>query len=70
MARSEVIGFVRKSKSGNALKINISARAFETAERYTSTSGEEFVSLVANLAMVQAVIDGVKEATTLCQFND
>jgi hypothetical protein len=70
MARSVLIGYVRKSRGGSALKVNISAQAFEKAQRYMSKSGEEFVGLVVNLDRLKEVISGEREVTSICQIGD
>lgn len=69
MARSVLIGYVRRSKGGNALKVNISAHAFEKAQRYMSKNGEEFVGLVVNLDRLREVITGEREVTSICQIE-
>ena len=68
--KSDLVGYVRKSKSGNALKLSISSKAFEQAERYTTQKGEEFVRLIVNLARAQDVISGQREVTSICQLSN
>ena len=49
MTKSMLVGFARKSKSGKSLKLNVSKEAFEAAEGYTNSKGEEFVTLIINM---------------------
>jgi len=70
MTKTDLMGFVRKSKNGNALKISISAEAFEKAQRYTTQDGQEFVAMIIPLARVQQVLDGYKEVTSVSQIGD
>lgn len=65
-----LVGYIRKSNRGAALKINLSAEAFDKAQRYLSKDGEEFVPLVVSLNNVRAVIDGEKEVTSVSQISD
>ena len=70
MAKSELIGFVRKSNSGSALKLSISADAFGKAARYKGKDEKEYVSLVVSLDKVRDVMEGQKEATSIRQIVD
>ena len=65
---SELVGYVRRSNAGGALKINICADAFEKARRYVSADGNEYVGLVISLDKVKAVIEGDREVTSICQL--
>ena len=65
---SKLIGYVRKSNSGEALRMSIDYEAFESAERYKTGDGREFVSLVASLDKIEEVMDGTREVTSLCQL--
>ena len=70
MVQSELIGYVRKSRNGNALKLSISAEAFENAQRYLSQDGKEYVGLIVNLAKVQEILEDTREVTSVCQIKD
>ena len=67
---SMLMGYVRKSNAGGALKVNLSADAFDKAQRYLSKDGEEFVGLVVNIDHVRAVMEGEKEVTSISQISD
>lgn len=68
MTKTDLMGFVRKSKNGNALKISISTEAFEKAQRYSTQDGQEFVAMVIPLSKVQQLLDGYKEVTSVAQI--
>lgn len=70
MVIASLIGFVRKSKSDNALKLSVSVDAFENAERYTSSKGGEYVSLVLRLSKLWDLINGRREVISLNQILD
>ena len=69
MTKTDLMGFVRKSKNGNALKISISTEAFDKAQRYTTQDGQEFVAMVIPLSRIQQVLDGYKEVTSVAQIG-
>lgn len=70
MVQSVLIGYVRKSKSGNALKLSISATAFDSAERNLSQDGSEYVHLIVHLAKIAEILDGTRDVTSICQITD
>lgn len=70
MAQSKLVGYVRRSRGGGALKMSIDAEAFARAERYKSQDGREFVSLVANADKIGQILEGDREVTSLCQLMD
>ena len=63
-----MIGYVRKSNNGGALRMSIDYEAFESAEKYKTQDGREYVSLVANLDKITEIIEGDREVTSLCQL--
>ncbi len=68
--KSQLIGYVRKSKSGGALRMSIDAEAFSNAVKYAGNDGRQFVSLIANADKVGQILHGEREVTSLCQFID
>jgi hypothetical protein len=70
MAQSQLVGYVRKSRKGGALRMSIDAKAFAKAERYRSQDGREFVSLIANADKISQILEGDREVTSLCQLVD
>ena len=68
MVESQLVGYVRKSRGGGALKMSIDAEAFAKAERYKSKDGREFVSLIANIDKIGQILEGDREVTSLCQL--
>lgn len=70
MAKSELVGYVRKSNAGNALKISILKSAFEKAQTETGKDGTEYVTLVVNLSKLKLVIGDEHEVTSVCQLVD
>jgi hypothetical protein len=70
MVQSELIGYVRKSRNGNALKLSLSAEAFDSAQRYLSQDGTEYVGLIISMAKVQEIMDDTRDVTSVCQIMD
>jgi len=68
MTKSQLVGYVRKSKAGGALTISIDSEAFAQAEKFASNDGRQFVRLVANADKVSQILDGGREVTSLCQL--
>lgn len=67
---SALIGYVRKSNAGKALKISIDKSALNDAETFTSKDGREFVQGVINLDKIGQVIDGTRLVTSLSHIVD
>ena len=70
MVESKLVGYLRKSQSGSALKFSIDAKAFSEAETFSTKDGREFVQLIANIPKVEEIISGDREVTSLCQLQD
>ena len=70
MAESQLIGYVRKSNGGGALKLSVDAEAFSKAERFSTKDGREYVQLITNIPKIQEIISGEREVTSLCQLID
>lgn len=68
--KSQLVGYVRKSKSGGALRMSIDAEAFARAEKIPARDGRQFVSLIANADKVIQILEGEREVTSLCQLVD
>lgn len=65
---STLVGYMRKSTNGGALKMSISAEAFAQAQKYASKDGKEYVNLIVNLSRAQEVINGDRAVTSVCQL--
>ena len=70
MNKSMLVGYIRKSKAGGALKLSIDAEAFKKAEQYASADGRQFVQLIVNADKVGQIISGEREVTSVCQLVD
>ncbi len=68
MVKSELLGYVRRSNSGKALKISINAEAFGKAERYQTQDGQEYVAMVIRLDKIYELIEGNKDVTNITQI--
>ena len=67
---SKLVGYIRKSNDGGALKMNLDVDALEDAERYETQGGREYISLIANVNKVEEIINGDREVTSICYLVD
>jgi hypothetical protein len=70
MAKSELIGYVRKSNAGSALKICLLKSAFDKAKTVEGKDGTQYVSLIVNLSKIKMIIGDEHEVTSVCQLMD
>ncbi len=68
MPRSELVGYVRKSKNGQILKMSLSVEALKAAETYMSQDGSKYIGLMMNADRVNLVQTGEREVTSVCQL--
>ena len=68
MMPSLLVGYVRRSNAGGAIKLSINNNAFGDCETYTTTDGQTYVSLVISLDAMRKVIDGERAVTTVSQL--
>lgn len=66
--KSELVGYVRKSNAGNALKLNILKSALDKAPVVEGKDGTQYVSLIMNLSKVRMIIADEHEVTSVCQL--
>jgi len=67
MAKSELVGYVRKTNAGSALKICILKSALENAQTEMGKDGTEYVTLTVNLSKLKLIIGDEHEVTSVCQ---
>ncbi len=65
-----LVGYVRKSNAGGALKLSINSSAFSDCSTYCTSDGQTYVPLIINLASLRRVLDGERAVTTVSQFID
>lgn len=68
MMPSLLVGYVRRSNAGGAIKISINTNAFGDCETYTTSDGQTYVPLVISLSALRKVIDGNRAVTTVSQL--
>ena len=62
---SLLVGSVRKSNAGGALKVSVNTSAFSDCNTYTTSDGQSYVPLVISMSAVRRVVDGERAVTTL-----
>ena len=68
VVESRLMGFVRRSRNGGAIKLSIANEAFSTAEKYQSSDGTEYVGMVINLNKLRNLLTGEQEVTAISQL--
>ena len=68
--RSVLVGYVRKSNAGGALKVSINSDAFSDCSTYVTSDGQTYVPLVVSLNALSKVLQGERAVTTICQMQD
>ena len=63
-----LVGYVRRSNAGGAIKISINTNAFGDCETYTTSDGQDYVPLVISLSALRKVIEGDRAVTTVSQL--
>ena len=69
-ATSMLVGYVRRSGAGGALKVSIDTEAIQACSTYTTSDGRAYAPLVISLRALQRVLDGERAVTTISQLVD
>ena len=69
-ATSMLVGYVRRSGAGGALKVSIDSEAIQACSTYTTSDGRAYAPLVISLRALQRVLDGERAVTTISQLVD
>ena len=62
--KSNLVGYVRRSNAGGAIKVSINNDAFAECETYVTSDGQEYVPLVISLNALNKVLIGERVVTT------
>jgi len=68
--RSNLVGYVRRSNAGGAIKVSINSDAFSDCETYVTSDGQEYVPMVISLNALNKVLKGERVVTTISQIQD
>ena len=68
--KSNLVGYVRRSNAGGAIKVSINNDAFSDCETYITSDGQEYVPLVISLNALNKVLNGERVVTTISQIQD
>jgi hypothetical protein len=63
------LGYLRRSKRGRALKIDVNLEAFLLAERYATKDGKEWVNMMVPMDKLLLVLEGKAEAAVINQLE-
>ena len=70
MDNNILVGYVRRSNAGGALKVSINTAAFADCSTYMTSDGQAYVPLVISLAALNKVLDGERAVTIVSQLQD
>lgn len=65
-----LVGYVRKSNAGGAVKISINTDAFSDCSTYVTSDGQSYVPLVISVNALNKVLNGERAVTTVSQLLD
>ena len=65
-----LVGYVRRSNAGGALKLSINTAAFADCSTYMTSDGQSYVSLVISMGALEKVLSGDRAVTTVTQLHD
>ena len=68
--KSNLVGYVRRSNAGGAIKVSINSDAFSDCETYITSDGQVYVPLVISLNALNKVLNGERVVTTISQIQD
>ena len=68
--KSNLVGYVRRSNAGGAIKVSINSDDFSDCETYITSDGQEYVPLVISLNALNKVLNGERVVTTISQIQD
>ena len=65
-----LVGYVRRSNAGGALKLSVNTAAFVDCSTYMTSDGQSYVPLVISMGALEKVLSGERAVTTVTQLND
>ena len=68
--KSNLVGYVRKSNAGGAIKVSINIDALSDCNTYVTSDGQEYIPLVISLNALNKVLNGERAVTTISQIID
>ena len=68
--QTELVGYVRKDKNGQHLRIHLSAEVMDALGRYESRDGYKYIALVVNANKVEEILDGERDVTSVVSVPD
>ena len=67
---SILVGFVRKTNAGKALKLSINTSSFADCATYVTSDGQTYVQLIVSLNSISSVIEGNRAVTAINHLLD
>ena len=64
------LGYIRRSRRGKAVKLDISLEAFLMAKRYTTKDGKEWVNMIIPIGKLLDVLEGKLEVAGINQIEN
>ena len=67
MDENLLVGYIRKANEGRYLKLSINANSFKDCEIYTTSDGQQWISLKMVSSNVRKVMEGQRAVTIIYQ---
>ena len=64
------LGYIRRSRRGKAVKLDISLESFLMAQRYTTKDGKEWVNMMVPIDKLLDVLEGKLEVVGINQIEN
>jgi hypothetical protein len=64
------LGFIRRSRRGKAVKLDISLESFLLAKRYTTKDGKEWVNMMVPIEKLLDVLEGKTDVAGINQIEN
>ena len=65
-----LVGFVRKSNAGRAIKLSINTSSFNDCATYVTSDGQTYVQLVVSMNAIAGILDGTRSVTSIGHLSN
>ncbi len=65
-----LVGFVRKSNAGRAIKLSINTSSFNDCATYVTSDGQTYVQLVVSMNAIAGILDGTRSVTSISHLSN
>ena len=66
--KAMLVGYARKANDKYIVKLSINKSAFEDCEIYTTSDGQQYVSLAIGIRQIEKILSGELSVSTISQI--